>query len=225
MRTVFVFVCAVAVIVAAGQSTAATTLRAAFEAAPALDGYDRYLELETGEIYTGGLLIGPTWDEDRSAFLDAEQGLDVKIVGNGAILDLQGQRICISFCDNRLDVEDCIILDGGVRFRGASNPGESRIPVGSVRYCTFYRPRDYAVRLQGAGAGVLCERNIVVDTVDTGLDGLIWTGYLGNLLPTGLAFGLSVQTGSYGVPVVRDNWTWFSDPVVDDDPLHHFGFL
>ena len=41
-----------------------TTLQAAFETAAAQGGYDRYLVLETGRIYTGGLLIGPTWDND-----------------------------------------------------------------------------------------------------------------------------------------------------------------
>lgn len=203
----------------------AVSLRAAFESAPARDGYDRYLVLEPGRVYTGGLVIGPTWDEDRSLFQDMELGLDVMIEGNGAILDMQGQSLCISFCGNRLDVADCIVIDGSVRFRGDVDPERDRTPEGSVRHCTFYRPRDYAVRLQGAGAGVLLERNIVVDAVDSGPDGLIWTGILGENLPTGLAFGLSVQTGSYGLPEVRDNWTWFSDPAANADPLHHFGFL
>lgn len=210
---------------AAAAPAAAISLRAAFEAAPAWDGYDRYLVLEPGRVYTGGLVIGPTWDEDRTLFQDMELGLDVMIEGHGAVLDMQGGSLCISFCGNRLDMVDCVVVDGGVRFRGDIDPGRDRTPEGSVRHCTFYRPRDYAVRLQGVGDGVLLERNIVVDAADSGPDGLIWTGILAENLPTGLAFGLSVQTGFYGTPVVRDNWTWFSDPAVNADPLHHFGFL
>ena len=220
MRTATILILHLSLAVAA----AATTLQAAFEAAPAQDGYDRYLELETGVTYHGGLLIGVTWDDDRQLFLP-EPGVDVKIVGNGAILDLQGQEICVSFCSNRLDVEDCIVVDGGLRFRGNADPATDRTPEGSVRYCTFYRPRDFAVRLPGAGTGVLIERNIVVDPVDTGLDAVVWSGLAGPNLPTGIAVGLSVQTGMYGVPTVLDNWTWFSDPDLNGDPLYHYGYF
>ena len=201
------------------------SLQAVYESAPARDGYDRYLVLETGVVYTGGLLIGATWDDDQQAFLADESGCDVMIEGHGAILDLLGRQICISFCDNRLDIEDCVILNGGVRFRGDLGVDFDRAPAGSVRYCTFYRPRDYAVRLQGAGAGITIERNIVVDAVDTGLDQIIWSGDTGVNLPTGVAFGLSVQTATFGVPDARDNWSWFADSHVNDDDLHHFCFL
>ncbi|MCB1151765.1 hypothetical protein KDK88_09455 [bacterium] len=210
---------------AAALPAHALSLRAAYEAAPARDGYDRDVVLEPGRVYTGGLLIGPSWDEDLTLFQDMELGLDVRIQGNGAVLDMGGESLTIAFCGKRLDVTDCVVVDGSVRFRGDVDPGRDRTPEGSVRHCTFYRPRDYAVRLQGVGEGVLLERNIVVDAVDSGPDGLIWTGILAENLPTGLAFGLSVQAGFYGTPVVRENWTWFSDPAVNAEPLHHFGFL
>ena len=207
------------------SSAAALSLQSVFEAAPAQGGYDRYLVLETGRTYSGGLLVGPTWDNDRQEFLPGEIGLDVMIEGNGAILDLQGQQICLSFCDNRMDIQDCIIINGGVRFRGEMRIDEDLAPQGSVRYCTFYQPHDYAVRLQGAGDGVTIERNIVVDCVDTGLDYVIWTGEEGPNLPTGLAFGLSVQTGAFGFPDVRDNWTYFDDGEQNAEAFHHFCFL
>ena len=209
----------------AAAPAGAVTLQEAFEAAPAAGGYDRYLELTTGEVYTGGLLIGPTWDDDRAEFHDLELGLDVKIAGNGAILDLQGQHICISFCSNRLDVEDCIILNGEVRYRGDADLAVDRTPAGSVRYCTFYRPVRYGVRLVGAGEGITVERNIVVDAVDAGLDYMVWTGISSDNLPTGLAVGLSVQTGSYGFPVVQRNWTFFTDPELNAVPLRHYCLL
>jgi hypothetical protein len=209
----------------APSSHAALSLRAAVEAAPALHGYDHYVELQTGQIYSGGLVIGPTWDEELSMFLNEELGYDVKIVGNGAVLDMGGQRLCISFCANRLDVEDCIVIDGSIRYRGDNTPDMDRTPEGIVSHCTFYRARDYAVRLQGAGDGVVCEWNLIVNTVDTGQDVLVWTGITGVNLPTGLAFGLSVQTGSFGHPDIHDNWTWFRDRTANDELLRHYCYL
>jgi len=118
---------------AVGREPPPATLQAAFETAVPEAGYDRYLHLETGRVYTGGLIIGPTWDEDATTFMDSELGLDVMIEGNGAILDMQGQMICISFCDNRLDIQDCIIVAGQVRFRGDNTPEIDRVPVTGLR--------------------------------------------------------------------------------------------
>ena len=209
----------------ANAAPAPVTLQSAFEAAGPQGGYDRYLVLQTGQVYTGGLLIGPTWDDDRTMFIDDELGLDVMIEGNGAILDLQGQQICISYCGNRLDLTDCIILNGGVRFRGELDQAVDRTPEGSVSYCTFYEPHDYAVRLEGAGAGVFCSRNIVVNTVDTGPDVQAWNGITSSNLPTGLAFGLSVQTATYGTPNIQDNWTWFREASINAELLRHYCLL
>ena len=207
------------------RPAAATTLKEVLEAASPGQGYDRYLELETGTTYTGGLLIGRVFSPVTHGFIMEEEGLDVKIVGNGAILDLQGEQICMSYCGNRLDIEDCVIINGNVRFRGDNNPEEPLRPVGSVRYVTFHRPHDYGVRIQGAGEGILIERNLIVDTVDTGLDYVASTGIAGTLIPTGTAISASVQVGSYGLPVLRENWTYFSNPDLNDVPLHHFSFL
>ena len=207
------------------QSAYAITLKEAYEAAPAAEGYDRFLVLETGVTYTGGLLIGRVFSPVTNRFIMEEEGLDVRIVGNGAILDLQGEQICLSYCDNRLDLEDCVIINGTVRFRGDNDPGLAIRPRGSVRHVTFYQPHDYGVRMQGAGAGILVERNIVVDAVDTGLDFIPSNGFPAELIPTGTAISGSVQMADYGVPDIRDNWTWFSEPRDNDIPLHHFSFL
>ena len=202
----------------------ATTLREAYEAAGPASGYDRYLSLATGEVYTGGLLIGPvlspiTWE------YEGEAGEDVRIDGNGAVLDLEGQQICISFCGNRLDIDDCVILNGNVRFRGVNSGELVATPEGSVRYCTFYGPHDYGVRLQGAGDGVTVERNIVVDAVNTGSDYIYTNGGSSLWLPTGSSFAPSVQTGFYGTPTIRENWTWHEDPRTNADSLAHFVLL
>jgi hypothetical protein len=214
-----------ALVVALATAAPAVTLKEVLQSAPAGGGFDRYVVLETGVVYEGGFIVGATWDDDRQIFRDDEPGFDVKIVGNGAILDLQGQQICISFCRHRLEIEDCIFLNGGVRFRGERTPQVDRVPSGSVRHCTFYRPHDYAVRLQGAGNGITLERNIVVDTQDTGLDYVIWSGVAGENLPTGVCIAPSVQIGAFGLPQMWDNWTFFSDPQINADPSYHYVFL
>ena len=203
---------------------AATTLREAYESSGPSGGYDRVLSLETGKVYEGGLLIGPvlsplTWE------LEGSPGEDVLIDGNGAVLDLGGEQICISYCENRLDIEDCVILNGNVRFRGMNTSSFNVIPEGSVRFCTFHSPHDYGVRLQGAGDGITIERNIVVDAVDTGWDFLYTNGISLEWLPTGACISASVQSGFYGTPLIRENWTWHSDPLVNADALRHFSFL
>ncbi len=224
LRSIFWFLCGAGVLLSA-PTASALTLKEAFEASPAAHGYDRYVELDPGSTYTGGLLIGRIYSPVTNAFIMEEEGLDVKIVGNGAMIDLQGEQICMSYCSNRLDIEDCVIINGNIRFRGDNNQDIPLIPVGSVRYVTMFQPHDYGVRLQGAGEGILIERNIIFETVDTGLDYVPSTGIAGTLIPTGTAVAASVQTGDYGLPIVRDNWTYFSDPAENSTPLHHFSFL
>ncbi|MCP4547910.1 MAG: hypothetical protein GY835_15715 [bacterium] len=200
-------------------SASATTLREVYEQSGPAGGYDRWLELETGVTYTGGLLIG------RSLIpylVDVFGGPceDVRIVGNGAILDLEGSQLCISYCRNRLDISDCVVINGNIRFRGEAVYDYQ--PYGSVRNVTIFQPHDYGIRLQGTGDHVKLERNIIVDAIDTGWDFAFSNGMPNKLIPTGINFGLSVQTGTYGVPVVIDNWSWHSDPDINGDLLHHF---
>lgn len=200
------------------------TLREAYEAAGPQGDYDKVVVLETGRVYRGGLLIGPTygpltWDPE------GEPGCDVQIVGNGAILDLEGEQICISFCNHRLDIEDCVVLNGNIRFRGLHDAFVDAVPTGSVRYVTFYGPHDYGVRLQGAGGDVLLERNLCVDVVDTGWDFIFNTGISSDWLPTGTSYAASVQMGLYGTAILRYNWTYHSDPARNAAPLTHFSFL
>ena len=202
----------------------AVSLREAYEAAAPGSGYDRVITLQTGQVYTGGLLIGPVLSP-RGWGLEGEPGEDVKIIGNGAILDLRGEQICISYCDNRLDIEDCVILRGNVRFRGIDTFDHYEIPTGSVRYCTFYGPHDYGVRLQGTGSGVTLERNIIVDAVSTGPDFLYVNGWSNDWLPTGGNFAPTVQTGLYGYATIQDNWTYHTDHHANSDSLRHFVLL
>jgi hypothetical protein len=207
------------ILLGAASMAPATTLREAVQAAGPANGYDRWVELQTGEVYTGGLQIGPSF-RPYSDQPWGEAGQDVRIVGNGAILDLQGQQILVSYCNNRLDIDDCVILGGGVRFRGY-HPAHAE-PVGSVRHVTFWRPHDYGVRMQNTGPGITVERNIIVDAIDTGLDFIYLTGIPSDWMPTGTSITGCVQSGS---PVIHENWSYHEDPGDNLDPLAHFSFL
>lgn len=199
----------------------AVSLKQMFDQAVPGGIYDKVIELETGVTYTGGLLIGPVLDP-ISNILEGEPGVDVRIIGNGAILDLEGEQICISYCSNRLVIEDCIILNGNVRFRGINSSVYQVQPEGSVRYVTFYKPHDFGIRLQGAGQNITLERNIVVDAVDTGFDFIYTSGLSAPLLPTGASYGISIFPGVYGTPVIIDNWSYHSDEEINADSLNHY---
>ncbi len=201
------------------RSAGGASLKEAYDLAPPGFGYDKHIVLETGVTYSGGLWIGGTYDRISAQFVG--QGEDVCIVGNGAILDLQGQEICMAYCNKRLDIEDCVILNGNIRFRGYDGGTLTLLPQGSVRYITFCRPHDYGVRLFGCGADILVSRNIIVDAVDTGPDFMFFTGYASEWLPTGASCALSLTGGLN----VIENWSYHSDPAANADLLRHFTTL
>jgi len=204
----------------AGLPASATSLKEMYDLAPAAHGYDKYIVLETGVTYTGGLWIGGTFNRITAEFELREA--NVCIIGNGAILDLQGEEIAIAYCNNRLDVEDCVILNGDVKYRGYHDGASHLVPEGSVRYVTFYKPHDYGVRLFGCGQGILVERCIVMDAVDTGPDFMYLTGMPSDWMPTGSNFTLSMQGGGNEL---YENWSFHSDPKLNADLLRHFNFL
>jgi hypothetical protein len=198
------------------------TLKEMYDAAPAAQGYDRYIELKNGVVYTGGLYIGKTFNRITAEF-EGGEGEDVCIVGNGAVLDLLGGEICISYCTKRLDIDDCVIVNGNIRFRGIEDGAFVAKPKGSVTYVTFFRPHDYGVRVFFCGNGILVQRNIIVDAVDTGPDFLYLSGYASSYLPTGHSVAFSGM--GLGFPMVADNWSFHSDPAANADPMRHFSLL
>jgi len=215
MRFFFLYI----LIILITSTLSALSLKEAFDEAEPDFGYDKYLELNTGEIYKGGLLIGkilcPISDE-----LEGEEGLDVKIQGNGAIIDLQGEEICISFCNNALSIEDCIIINGNIRYRGIA-AGYDIFPNGSVKYVTFYNPHDYGVRIYAAGNGISLENNIFVNAQNTGNDYIYTNGISSEFLPTGSNVTISAIYG-YGIPDLIDNWSYHTDIHINADSLNHF---
>ena len=198
----------------------AVSLQQAYDMAEPDGIYDRYLILETGVIYTGGLWIGKTINPQINA-LEGREGENVFIEGNGAILDLQHTELTISYCENRLDIQDCIIINGDVHFRGESELF-SATPTGSVNYCTFYNNDDYCFRFMGTGEGVELDHNIFANALETGDEYTYLTGFSMEWLPTGINVGIS---GQGGVPDIHDNWSWFSDEEVNADSLNHFAVL
>jgi len=164
--------------------------------------------------------VGRTFNRITAEFEGC--GLDVRIVGNGAILDLQGGEICLAYANNRLDIDDCVVINGNIRFRGYHDDTVTLMPAGSVRYVTFYKPHDYGVRLHNCGHGILLERNLVVDAVDTGPDFGYLNGYASPNLPTGTSFALDENSAPYQV---YENWSYHSDPQANANPVRHFSIL
>ena len=200
-------------------AASATSLKTMYDLAGPGNGYDKLIVLDPGATYTGGLWIGATYN--RMAITFDGQREKVRIDGHGAILDLQGTEICIAYCQGSLDIEDCVIINGGVRFRGYDDGVLHLKPEGSVRYVTFYQPHDYGVRVFGCGDNILVERNIVVDAVDTGQDCVYLTGIPMPWMITGANFGLSLQ----GDNELYDNWSFHTDPLINADLTRHYVYL
>jgi len=207
------------------SKTNITTLKEIYDASTAQNGFDKYLELETGVTYTGGLFIGNIPNPENTSEILGDNGDDVRINGNGAILDLQGKEIVISFCDNSLEIEDCIILNGNVRYVGDHIEGVDYSPQGSVEYVTFYRPQDYAIVCLGAGTGITINRNIIVDAVSTGPSFQIYNGAINDLMPTGINIVSSANPGTFGNPVRTFNWSFHTINDVNSEMINHFAFL
>ena len=210
------------VILLASPGLFPATLKEMYDGAPAGSGYDRHVRLETGVIYRGGLFIGKTLNLINGQF-EGDDGKAVWIEGRGAILDLEGGEICISYCNSKLDIEDCVIINGNIRYRGIDDYFLTALPTGSVRHVTFYEPHDYAVRIYGCSQNIVVERNIFVDTQDTGPDYIYATGYSSAYLPTGHSVSFSGMMFPY--PSIKENWSYFSDPAANSDPMRHFSLL
>ena len=74
------------------------TLQSLYETAAPQGGYTKYLELDAGATYTGGIMI--------------PDGEVVCIKGNGATIDLQTAIIQIQGPGARLDIDHCVIKNG-----------------------------------------------------------------------------------------------------------------
>jgi len=198
----------------------AMSLKEVYDSSGVQGEYDRYLILETGIIYTGGLWIGKTLNTQTN-HLEGMDGEDVFIEGNGAILDLEGSELTISYCNNRLDIQDCIIINGDVHYRGESALFQAK-PEGVVSYCTFYNNDDYCFRFMGTGEDMVLHHNIFTNAKETGDEYTYLTGFSMEWLPTGINVAIS---GQGGYPGYHDNWSWFIDETANADSLRHIAVL
>jgi hypothetical protein len=197
-----------------------TTLKQAFELAEAGEGYDKLVVLDGSQTYIGGLLIGRTYNNDQLR-LEDEILVDVKIVGNGAVLDLQGEKLCISYCENTLDIEDCVIINGTVLYRGIEMDYHQK-PSGSVSHCTIYNAIDYGLKTQYCGEGIQFDHNIVMNSISTGSDFIFISSETHEWIITGCNISASVQASP---PLVTNNWSYHSDVATNTDSLLHFASL
>lgn len=197
------------------------SLKETYDTAEEQGEYEKYIQLETGVTYTGGLYIGKVLGYISNE-LDGPDGIDVHIQGNGAVIDLQGQEICMSYVNNILEITDCIILNGNIRFRGINSTLYNVQPTGYVTDITFYKPQDYGIRITGCGEGITLQNNIIVDAVNTGPDFNYITGETAPFLITGPSIAISLFDDIYGTPVILDNWSYHSDSIINADSLYHF---
>jgi hypothetical protein len=66
---------------------------------------------------------------------------------------------------------------------------------------------------------------LVVDPIDTGEGFQIYNSAIAENIPTGTSFGMSANYGLYGFPNIMDNWSFFTDPRLNEQPIHHFSLL
>jgi len=107
-----------------------TSLQELYDNAESQFGYDKYIELNENEIYTGGIGIyqGSTY-----------------IKGNGAIIDLENQNGIWIYSDENsnasLDIEYSSIINGA--YHGISYAGNA---TGSIINCNFVN-NDYGIKV------------------------------------------------------------------------------
>lgn len=161
-----------------------TTLQDMYDNATAGTGFDRIIELESGVTYTGGLEVDGATDGAAS----------LKIIGNGAILDMEGEKLFFGNTGKSFDIKDLAVINGFFHFSG-----QSAQPNGIVKFVTFYNPISYGVKMEQVGGDkITLERNIVVGATDTGTFNN--TGH-----PTGISFGLDKDFPFDGV---KDNFSF-----------------
>ena len=139
------------------QAATCVTLESVYSGASAQNGYDKYVVLTAGATYTGGLTI--------------PYGTTACIKGNGAIIDLQAGMIHVGGSTTRLDIDHCVLVNGGDPVYG---PGQSALnfvaSYGSVVNNTIY-DSTVGVRVYSTPAGAVSVKNCILS--DNGYAGVI----------------------------------------------------
>jgi hypothetical protein len=136
-------------LLSAGVTTLqAETLQSAFDGAAAASGYDRYLELQLGQTLTGGLTI--------------PVGTSACIKGNGAILDLQEQMIQIQGTGTVLDMDHCVVVNGGNPAYGLGNGALNFIGGHGNIVGNTFSGNSVGIRIYGTGPGLIVVKNNIM---------------------------------------------------------------
>ncbi len=196
-------------------------LSEAYDAAGSGEGFDKLVVLQQGVTYYGGLHLGQTFDNETDIFY-GDFGVNTKIIGNGAVIDLQHERIMIAYTDIQFEILDCVIINGNLRFYGNSSSGSEIYPSGLVEYVTFYNNDDYAIRTLACGNDITIRNNIFFNAVNTGDDFLQYNSEQNVFLTTGANFAISYQGTSNPASQIYDNWSYFSRDAINQNPLYHF---
>ena len=138
------------------QAATCVTLESAYAGAGPLNGYDKYLELTSTVTYTGGITI--------------TYGTTACIKGNGATIDLQNGMIHVGGSTTRLDIDHCVLVNGGDPIYG---PGQSALNFvasgGSVTNNTLHA-NTVGIRVYQTSPGaVSVKNNIFSDNTQAGL--------------------------------------------------------
>lgn len=171
-------------------------LQEVFDNASSGSGYDKYIELDPTEVYTGAFTVDGAEDDPDMA---------IKIEGNGAVIDMEGETLIYANVSKPLIIEDCVIMNGQIRLYGNEyHPlyGTLPQPKATIEYVTFYKSHDYAIRILTAGSGITINRNIIHSTQPQ--------GSAHPNLPEGPAIAFSLFPMFYGSPAVTDNWSYKS---------------
>ncbi len=138
------------------QAACGVTLEFAYVTAGPQNGYDKYVELSPSVTYTGGLTI-PAGDT-------------ACVRGNGALIDLQGSIIDIQGKTVRLDIDHCVLINGGSPEYGAGQAALNFVgSYGSVTNNTIHG-NTVGVRIYLSGMnGITIKNNIVMNNAYAGV--------------------------------------------------------
>jgi len=138
------------------QVVYAVTLQSVYAGAVSQNGYDKFLDLSPSMTYTGGLVI-PAGDT-------------ACIKGNGALIDLQGSTIHVEGKTIWLDIDHCVLVNGGDPAYGTTQAALNFVTSnGSVVNNTIYgNTVGVRVYLSGANA-VSIKNNIVMNNTQAGV--------------------------------------------------------
>jgi len=119
----------------------AVTLEDVYATAPPMAGYDRVLMLESGEVYTGGIVI---LDEN------------IAIWGNGASVDLQTGSV-IAMGNGNLDIDGCVFMNGDI---AVSVSDDVRT---NISNCVFYNNNRGIQHYSSLGAPLIVYNTIFMN--------------------------------------------------------------